>query len=195
MSDEKWNQAIRLHPFDRVFAVTFGRLIPAAVRPNHLTVFRMCLIPFVIWLLADGRYSIGVPLFLFAAITDWFDGALARTRRQVTEWGIVYDPVADKLLIGSILFVIVLQHVNYTLGLLLLAVEAGTVIVGAVRASQGRIEPANFWGKVKMVSEVLGITLLLIALWSGFDMFVDLSTGTLFLALIFALASVYTRIR
>ena len=190
-----WNDHIRVTRVDRFFAATFGRLIPASVKPNHLTVLRIFLVPFVILALALESYRWAVPLFFFAALMDWFDGALARTRRSVTEWGIVYDPVADKLLIGATLFVIVLQHMNYALGLLLLAVEAVIIAVGWWRVRRGKVEPANLWGKFKMVSEVVGITVLLLALWLGVDMLVRVSAGTLALAVVFAIVSVLTRIK
>src|SRR5687767_6672029 len=165
MADDLWNASIVLHPGDRLFAATVGRIMPARVRPNHLTVLRLMLIPFVLYFLWRQRYEIGVPLFLFAALTDWFDGALARTRKQITEWGIIHDPFVDKLLIGSVLFVIVLDHINYTLGMALLGVEAAMIAVGWYRKTRGKVEPANVWGKIKMVAEVCGIMLLLLALW------------------------------
>lgn len=190
-----WNENIRVTRFDRLFAATFGRLIPPSATPNHLTVFRMFLVPFVVLTLATDNYSLAMPLFFFAALTDWFDGALARTRRQVTEWGIIYDPVADKLLIGATLFVIVLQHMNYMLGLLLLVVEAFIIVIGWIRVRQGLVEQANLWGKIKMFTEVVGITILLLALWLGVDLLVDVSTGTLGLAVVFAVVSILTRIK
>lgn len=196
MSDDRWNANIALYPSDRLFAATFGRLVPRAVRPNHLTVLRLLLIPFVLYFLSAERYGVGVPLFLFAALTDWFDGSLARNRRQVTEWGIMYDPLVDKLLIGSVLFVIVLDHINFTLGMALLGVEAFMIAVGWFRnRTSGRIEPANIWGKIKMVAEVCGIMLLLLALWFKVNLLVDLSTGTLGLALTFAIVSILSRIK
>lgn len=195
MADDRWNAAITLYPSDRLFKAVLEPLIPRRIRPNHFTVLRMLLIPPVLYFLAAERFEIGVPLFLFAALTDWFDGSLARVRRQVTEWGIVYDPFADKLLIGSVLFVIVLEHINYTLGIALLAVEAMMVLAAWYRRRQGTIEPANVWGKIKMVAEVCGITLLLMALWLRMNLLVDLSTGTLALALTFALVSIFSRIK
>jgi len=195
MNLDRWNKDIVMQPTDRLFARIIAPLIPRAVKPNHITVFRLFLTPVMLILLMRERYEVGVPLFLFAALTDWFDGSLARTRRQVTEWGIIYDPVVDKLLIGSVLFLIVLQHINFTLGLALLGIEAFLVVVGWVRVTHGAIEPANKWGKIKMVSEVCGIMLLLLALWSGIDLLVDVSTGTLALALVFAIVSIFSRIK
>ncbi|HTM68945.1 MAG TPA: CDP-alcohol phosphatidyltransferase family protein [Candidatus Binatia bacterium] len=194
MADDRWNRSIVLHPGDRLFAATVGLIVPKSVRPNHLTLLRLLLIPFVLYFLSRERYAIGVPLFLFAALTDWFDGALARTRKEVTEWGIVHDPLVDKLLIGTVLFVIVLDHINFYLGMALLGVEAFMIAVGWYRKSRGAVEPANVWGKIKMVAEVCGVMLLLLALWLRINLLVDLSTGTLALALVFAIVSILSRI-
>lgn len=193
MAEDRWNEHIVLHRSDRLFGAVLAPLFPKWVRPNHLTVLRLLLIPPVLYYLAADRFTVGFPLFLLASLTDWFDGALARNRKQITEWGIVYDPVVDKLLIGSVLFVVVLEHVNFALGLALLGVETFMIVIGWYRRRQGKVEPANVWGKIKMVSEVVGVSLLLVALVWKTDLFVDLSTGTLTLALIFAIISVFSR--
>lgn len=194
MNDRRWNENVQLYPADRWFAWV-ERLIPQAVRPNHLTVVRMLLTPFVAYFLHQGDYPVGMTLFVIASATDWLDGLLARTRRQITEWGIVFDPIADKLLVGAALFIIVFEHVNVLLGLALLAIEIAALVAGIVRHSRGIVRPSNSWGKAKMIFEFLGITSLLAALWLGHDLLVDISVATLSFALIAALASVYWRIR
>jgi len=196
MFSDRWNANIKLTRLDRLFGATLGKIIPTQLLPNHFTVLRMIMTPIVIYILHVGNYRIGVPLFLLAAYTDAIDGALARTRKQITEWGTLFDPIADKLLIGSTLFVIVLDHINYKLGLALLAVEV-LIIGGSIysKLKNNHVEPANFWGKLKMFAEVLGILLLLTSLWSGINLFVDLSNGVLAIALVAALTSVLWRIR
>jgi cardiolipin synthase (CMP-forming) len=191
-----WNEHIVLTRFDRFFAATLGRLIPEAVEPNHITLLRLFMIPPVLYYLYIGNYDVGVPLFLLAACTDAIDGSLARTRRRITDWGILYDPIADKLLIASVLFIIVLEHINFTLGLALIVVET-VLIIGSVYAKFKKydIQPANKWGKFKMFAECAGISLLLFALWSGIDLFVSLSNGTLAVALVAAIVSVLWRMR
>lgn len=193
MPDKKWNDHIKLYPTDHVFRVLFLPFIPRWVRPNHLTVLRLILISPVLYYLSVGNYDVGIPLFFFAALTDWFDGSLARNRKQVTEWGIIYDPVVDKLLIGLVLFLIVLDHINFALGVALLAAEAVMIAAGWTRIRKGRIEQANVYGKIKMCTEAAGIMLLLLALYFKMDLFVDLSTGTLALALVFAIISIFSR--
>jgi len=191
---DKWNRDIKLGPHDRLFAATLDKVIPRSVLPNHITVFRFFLTPFVIFFVATGDFAVGMPLFVFAALTDAVDGSLARVRRQITEWGILYDPLADKLLIGSVLFVIVLKYVNFTLGIALLLIEAAMIVGAWIRHRKGRIQPANTWGKIKMVTEVVGIALLLLALWLDVSILVDISAGTLAIALITAIVSVLSRL-
>ncbi|MBI4457378.1 CDP-alcohol phosphatidyltransferase family protein, partial [Candidatus Uhrbacteria bacterium] len=141
------------------------------------------------------NYNVGVPLFLFVAMTDALDGSLARIRRQVSEWGIVHDPIADKLLISSVLFVIVLEHINFAIGIALIAVESVMLIGGWYRKVHGTVEPAERWGKLKMATEVVAILILLLALWLRVDLLIDISNGTLALALVFAIVSILVRIK
>lgn len=75
------------------------RSIPAWVRPNHLTVLRILLVPPFIAALLSGRTVWAALLFLFAALTDFIDGSLARLRHQSSMAGMVLDPIADKLLL------------------------------------------------------------------------------------------------
>ncbi|MFH2063377.1 MAG: CDP-alcohol phosphatidyltransferase family protein [bacterium] len=194
MSDERWNEKIKLLPQDRLYAWTLDRFLPSGLVPNHLTLLRFLLTPIVVYLLYVENYDWGVPLFLFAAWTDTLDGSMARVRRKITEWGIVYDPLADKLLIGSVLFLIVLRHINLYLGFGLLAVESLMIVGGWFMRRRGTVQPANFLGKIKMVAEVFGITLLLMALWLDVSLLVDLSNGTLGVALVVAIASLLTRL-
>jgi CDP-diacylglycerol--glycerol-3-phosphate 3-phosphatidyltransferase len=181
------------YPTDYVLKHTILVLIPNWVHPNHITVLRMVLTPFVIGCIVLEQYAIAVPLFLATALTDAVDGAMARLRHQITEWGTIMDPVADKLLIGSAVVVIVFQKVNPLLGALLLFVELVVLIGGAIRLRKGIVRPANYWGKAKMVLECCGVIFLLLASASGVDLFVHISVGTLILAIVFAVMSLVTQ--
>lgn len=181
----------KLFPHDHLLKpITF--LIPEAVHPNHVTVFRMILIPIVLWLLFVENWAIGIPLFIFAAFTDALDGTLARLRKRITDWGTFYDPVADKMLVGSVMLLIVIQYVNPIIAVALIAVEVMIIVGGWYRRRKKGLVSANVWGKVKMFLEVIGVTLLLFSVWFGADLFVDISQGTLVLAIIFAIASLLT---
>jgi CDP-diacylglycerol--glycerol-3-phosphate 3-phosphatidyltransferase len=168
------------------------RMLPDWVTPNHLTIFRMLMTPIVLWFLFEEMYSVGVPLFIFSAFTDALDGSMARLRNQITPWGTFHDPVADKFLIGSVILLIVIQHVNAYLALALIVVELMLIGGGWYKRQHGKISSANIWGKVKMILQVFGVSFLLIALWLGIDLFVDISNGTFALALVFAVVSLLT---
>ena len=73
---------------DKFLANTVLKLFPNFVRPNFLTVFRFVSIPFIVFFLLHEDYTIGFWLFVISAFTDALDGALARTRNQITDWGI-----------------------------------------------------------------------------------------------------------
>jgi len=152
----------------------------------------MCLIPIVLAFLFYENYAIGVPLFLFTAFTDAIDGSVARIRKQITKWGTFYDPIADKALIGSVILLIVVKHVNPILAIAIISLEIMLIAGGWYERQHGKILSANIWGKIKMILQVIGVTSLLIALWSGADLFIDISNGTLILSVIFAIVSLLT---
>jgi len=182
----------KLFPHDHVMRYSLIPLIPSFVTPNMVTMFRIVMTPVVLWLLYTSQFEVGVPLFLFVAFTDAIDGSLARLRNQVTDWGTFYDPLADKVLIGSVVLLVVVQHVNVFFGLLIVAVEAMLLIGGYIRKRQGKHIGSNIFGKTKMFLQVMGVLMLLIALWAGFDLFIPISVGTLALAIVFAVISLFT---
>lgn len=172
--------------------MTFLHLIPRSVTPNAVTILRMVATPFVLWLLVVGEYGWGIPVFLLTALTDWIDGAMARTRNQITDWGKIYDPLADKLLIGSVVVVLVMRELSFTLGAAILALESFFIVSAWWRHKRGRVVEANRWGKIKMILQVAGVTLLLIALVTDLPSLFPFSKATFFLAIIFALVSLVT---
>ena len=77
--------------------------------PNTLTLVRIFLVPFlVVFLIANAPPNYpAAAIFLAAVLTDWLDGRIARSRRQVTTLGQLLDPIADKLLIAAALISLV----------------------------------------------------------------------------------------
>lgn len=182
----------KLYPHDRLFALTILRLIPDWVTPNLITRLRFALIPFVLALLIAHQWSVGVPLFIFAAFTDALDGSLARVRGQITEWGSFYDPVADKLLIGSVILFVVAHYVGARFALAILGVDLLIALGGYWGKIHGRKMHANIFGKTKMLTQVVGVSLLLIAVWSDSALLYPWSIAVLFLAFILAVVSLFT---
>lgn len=81
--------------------------------PNLLTLSRIVVIPLVIaTFYVDGAAArwVACALFVVAAVTDWFDGYVARSRNQVSALGRFLDPIADKLLVAAVLFMLVAYH-------------------------------------------------------------------------------------
>lgn len=150
---------------DRLIKVLILWCIPHTITPNHITLARMLLTPFVIALLIVGNYAWGVPLFLVVACTDAVDGALARTRDQITQWGMMFDPVADKFLILPVVLVLVFSNLHWVLAAALVAMEVFIMIMALLWRKQGGIISANVWGKIKMFLQVSGVLLLLLSLW------------------------------
>ena len=82
--------------------------LPASLRslPNQLTLARIAAIPVICLLLVigwDWLRWLALILYVVAAVTDWFDGFLARTMNQQSDLGKMLDPIADKLLVGALL--------------------------------------------------------------------------------------------
>lgn len=177
---------------DRLYQKTIFHLIPDFVHPNHVTISRFMLTPLVVFLILIEQYHWGILLFLFTAFTDTVDGALARVRNQITPWGQVYDPVADKLLIGSLVGILVIRHLDPFLALVIIGIEVLFIALGWWKVSLGIEVQANKWGKAKMFLQVLGVLLLLIALATGFQGFYDISAKTFYLAIVFAIISLFT---
>lgn len=140
--------------------------------PNILTMLRIVLVPFFIWfMLADGssqgpwRWG-AVAAFAVAIYTDKLDGDIARKRGQVTDFGKIADPIADKLLIGSALVLLsALNELAWWVTILMLVRELGITVLRFVVIRYGVI-PASRGGKLKTVLQTAGISLFLLPLKS-----------------------------
>jgi len=165
---------------DKFFAATILKLIPNWIIPNYVTLFRYAMIPLLIFLLVQEEMVLATIIFLITAFSDAIDGALARTRKQITEWGILHDPLADKLLIGSMVAILVSKYIHPLLALTIILIEF-VIISAALYQSKKRksqVIPAKLVGKLKMIAESVGISglffyavfaapwLLLVGAWS-----------------------------
>lgn len=152
----------KLYPHDYLMKYTFIPLVPRWITPNHITIVRMFMTPFVVWVLYLGDFRLGIPLFVFAAFTDVLDGSLARIRKQITPWGIFFDPVADKLLVGVVVLTIAIQYYHPILVFVAIALDLLPAMQFLARRNPtARPMAANIWGKMKMVLQFVSITLLL----------------------------------
>lgn len=166
-SDHHYYPAEKVLFTDRIIAALFLWAVPSVLTPNHITLFRIVATAPTIMLLLLEQYTIGIPIFLFVALTDALDGALARTRNMITDWGRIFDPVADKLLVIPALSILMVKNLPIGLVLLIIALELFVMGAALVWRNRGGVISANMWGKAKMILQVLGIFLLLLSLWLG----------------------------
>ncbi|MDQ4492146.1 CDP-diacylglycerol--glycerol-3-phosphate 3-phosphatidyltransferase [Sinomonas sp. ASV486] len=141
--------------------------------PNILTMLRIVLVPFFIWsFLADSSQHgvlrwIAFILFAVAIYTDQLDGAIARKRNLITDFGKIADPIADKLLTGSALVLLsVLGELPWWITVLILVREWGITALRFVVIRYG-VMPASQGGKLKTVLQTVGILLYLFPLTPG----------------------------
>ena len=137
--------------------------------PNKLTMFRVVLIPVFIVVLMSGliaepasRY-IAVVIFCVASFTDYLDGHIARKYNLVTNFGKFMDPLADKLLVSAAMICMI------ELGMLpawvvIIIISREFIITGfrLIAAEGGLVIAASWWGKIKTVTQMAMIILMLL---------------------------------
>ena len=134
--------------------------------PNMLTILRVIMIPFfVIFLLLDiteyDKY-IALAIFIVASLTDTLDGYLARKNNQITNFGKFMDPLADKLLVSAAMICLVELHRIPGWGVIVI-IRREFIISGfrLVASDNGIVIAASWWGKVKTITQMLMIILVI----------------------------------
>jgi len=163
--------------------------------PILLTWARIVMIPLVVgvfyfpsdWMSDWERNVTATALFTLAAITDWLDGYLARKLGQTSAFGAFLDPVADKLMVAAALIMLVeLGRVDALIAVVIIGRE---IAISALRewmakSGQGASVAVNMLGKIKTISQMIAIPLLLY-----YDPIGVLDTGALGLWLIYLAAA------
>ena len=140
--------------------------------PNLLTWLRIILIPLFVgifyfeksWVSGPNQNLVATIIFTAAAVTDWLDGWLARKLNQTSAFGAFLDPVADKLMVAAALIILVqLERVDAIVALIIIGRE---ITISALREWMANIGAAksvavSFLGKIKTVSQMVAIPLLL----------------------------------
>ena len=137
--------------------------------PDKLTIFRVILIPVFIIALMSGiipepvnRY-VGVVIFCVASFTDYLDGHIARKYNLVTNFGKFMDPLADKLLVSSAL-ICMIELGFLPAWIVIIIISREFIITGfrLIAAEGGLVIAASWWGKIKTVTQMLMIILVLL---------------------------------
>lgn len=150
--------------------------------PNALTLLRIILIPVLValayipftsgqiapWLPFEWRYFIAALVFLVAALTDWFDGYLARTLNQSSAFGRFLDPVADKLMVAAALIILVQWHSSNILVVMsAIIIVCREITISALREWMAELGKrasvaVSYIGKLKTALQMTSINVLLL---------------------------------
>ncbi|SMF16352.1 CDP-diacylglycerol--glycerol-3-phosphate 3-phosphatidyltransferase [Paenibacillus barengoltzii] len=148
--------------------------------PNRITLSRIFMIPvMLVFLLLDagwlayeltlGEYSLPVNqliaavLFIIAASTDGIDGYIARKYNLVTNLGKLLDPLADKLLVGTVLIgLVALGKCDAWIAVIIIAREFAVTGLREVALLEGSVIAASKWGKAKTITQIIAISALLL---------------------------------
>lgn len=151
--------------------------------PNKLSVARLISVPLfiIIYLFPYGQFGISIPsysilwteisvldivCFLFfvgASLTDMLDGHIARKYHLITTFGKFIDPIADKALVNSSMILLTMSG-RMNIVLLLIMILRDTFVDGVrmVAAGNNKVVAASYWGKAKTVTQMVGISLILL---------------------------------
>lgn len=137
--------------------------------PNALTIMRIMLIPVlmvVFYVPFKNHLLVAAGIFAFAAITDWFDGYLARRLGQMTAFGAFLDPVADKLMVSIALVLLVERHDTLLFTLAACVIIGREIVISALREWMAELGKrtsvaVSYVGKVKTTFQMIAIVGLL----------------------------------
>ena len=139
---------------------------------NKLTMMRIFLVPVFLVFIAVKNIPYGMivatAVFAIAALTDKLDGYIARSRNQITRFGKLMDPLADKLLVSAALISLVEYHIiPGWAATIIIAREFAVTGLRSLAASEGIVIAASVWGKAKTVAQIIAIICALLSLTYG----------------------------
>lgn len=168
--------------------------------PNLLTISRIIIIPFIILAMVIDTWAcrqIALILCIYACITDYFDGLLARKYSAQSSFGKFLDPIADKLLVGSVILALVSSGRASLLPSI--AIICREILVSGLREFLAQIRvsiPVSNLSKIKTFLQMCGI---LILVWgnkgSGLNFVDDLGNKVLWVAALLTLLTGYVYLK
>jgi CDP-diacylglycerol--glycerol-3-phosphate 3-phosphatidyltransferase len=135
--------------------------------PNKLTIFRMIITPFFLAVIISEsiphHFIYGAVLFGIGSLTDFIDGRLARKNNQITVFGKLADPVADKMLTTAALLAFMSFGLcNIWIAMIVLIREFAITSFRLAASAQGVVIPANIYGKLKTISQMVFTIIIMI---------------------------------
>ena len=171
---------------------------PAFITPNFLTWLRVFLLPVIIIFILTNSYTLALIVFIIAYLLDFLDGPLARTRGQVTDFGALLDPFADKIVFLPVLLAIGYKALAMPILATIFALELILIILALILkpiAAKLKFKiktGANIYGKTKMFFQVLGMIFLFLG--PRADLYAQIASVIFLFAIIFAIASIIEHI-
>ncbi len=160
---------------------------------NRITLFRVFLVPiFMISFIIEspGTTYISALIFVFASLTDTLDGYIARSRNLVTNFGKFVDPLADKVLTSAALILLVGTGAIPSWVVILIITREFTISgFRIIAASEGVTIAASPWGKLKTITQLIAIVLLLIGNFPFNHLSIPMDQIMLYIALILTIIS------
>lgn len=136
--------------------------MPIWTLPNRLSIIRILLIPVIILCMEKGFFFAAFFFFIFAGITDGLDGFIARKLNMTTKLGLYLDPIADKLLVSSVL--ITLTYFKFVPLWITIILVCREFLINGLRsfyAMEGIAVYPSFAGKLKTMLQIVGIAFIL----------------------------------
>jgi CDP-diacylglycerol---glycerol-3-phosphate 3-phosphatidyltransferase len=169
--------------------------LPIWTLPNRLSIIRILFIPLIVICMENGFPFSSFLLFLVAGITDGLDGFMARRLSMSSTLGLYLDPIADKLLVSSVLITLTYEHlVPLWITILLVCREFLINGLRAFLAMEGIAVYPSFAGKSKTMLQIIGIACILFDWGSGLlrNTLIDkIGLYILYVALFFSLYSAW----
>lgn len=160
---------------------------------NKITMLRIALIPFfIVFMLWEFPFHMEAALavFLLASITDHLDGHLARKYNLITDFGKFMDPLADKLLVtGAFVILIQLGRIEAWIVFVILAREFAVTGLRSLAAAQNVVIAASYFGKLKTVSQIVTICILLLNNFPFSLINIPMDTISIYITLIITILS------
>ena len=166
--------------------------------PNLITIFRIFMVPLIVWLIISGQFFVAFLLFVLAGMSDGVDGFIAKRFNQATELGAYLDPIADKLLLVSIYVSLGFREILPP-WLVILVVSRDILIVGALVLSWLMEQPVPITplmvSKANTTVQIVLAALVLGGLGFGIDMPYLILVMTILVAILTVLsAAAYLRL-
>lgn len=118
--------------------------------PNLLSLFRLCIIPFITTTYSRGWFLAATLLLVLSGVTDMLDGCIARRFHQISEFGKIIDPLADKLTMAAVVFALLLRHPQMWMVMVVLVLKESAMLIGAYLLLRRGTRPSEskIFGKI-----------------------------------------------